>query len=38
MPKDTSAKSQGRSPKVSTDKLREIIGKKYYELYEKRGR
>jgi hypothetical protein len=33
-----SAKTPRRSPRTSSEKVREMIGKKAYELYEKRGR
>ena len=38
MLKGESAKSPRRSPRTSSEKVREMIGKKAYELYEKRGR
>jgi hypothetical protein len=38
MPKEASAKTTRRSPRVSTEKVREMIAKKAYELYEQRGR
>jgi hypothetical protein len=38
MPKEASAKTTRRRPRVSTEKVREMIAKKAYELYEQRGR
>ena len=38
MVKGESAKSPRRSPRTSSEKVREMIGKKAYELYERRGR
>lgn len=33
-----SAKTPKRSPRTSSEKVREMIGKKAYELYERRGK
>ncbi len=38
MDEEARAKARRRSPRVSSEKVRELIGKKAYELYEKRGR
>lgn len=38
MAKGASAKTPRRSARISSEKVREMIGKKAYELYEKRGR
>lgn len=38
MTRGESAKTPRRSPRTSSGKVREMIGKKAYELYEKRGR
>jgi hypothetical protein len=36
--KGASAKTPRRSARISSEKVREMIGKRAYELYEKRGR
>ncbi|MGB7291607.1 MAG: DUF2934 domain-containing protein [Thermodesulfobacteriota bacterium] len=38
MAKESSAKTPRRSPRVGSEKVREMIGRKAYELFEKRGR
>jgi Protein of unknown function (DUF2934) len=38
MIKGASHKTPRRSPRISKDKARDLIGKKAYELFEKRGR
>jgi hypothetical protein len=38
MVKEAGAKIPRRSPRVSSEKVREMIGKKAYEIYEKRGK
>ena len=38
MPRETNLKSPRRRAKLGHEELQEMIGKKAYELYEKRGR
>lgn len=38
MGKVASGKTPRRSPRVSSERVREMIGEKAYELYEKRGK
>jgi hypothetical protein len=38
MAEEASAKIPRRSPRVSSEKVHEMIGRKAYELYEKRGK